>query len=107
RVGRDAFLARMACLPIRGREHDLAMEPLERQAVGDEAPGQIVEQFRMCGLVSLYPEIALRRHQRLTEMPAPDPVYNHAGRQWTALREDVIRELKTPRALLESGIALR
>src|SRR5258708_4502654 len=87
-VSRDAVLARMTGLTICGREHDLAMEPFERQTIGNEACGQVVEQFRMSGLVSLHPEITLRGHQRLTEMPAPDPVHDHARRQRGALRED-------------------
>ena len=38
---------RRARLPVGGREHDLAVQPLERPAVRDEPGRQVVQQFRM------------------------------------------------------------
>ena len=82
------------------------MQPLQRLAICNEASSQIVEQFRMSGLVPLNSEIAFSSHQRLAEMPTPDAVHNDPRRQSTAFCEDVVGELKAAGALLESCIAL-
>ena len=80
-VGGQTIGARMARLAIGGREHDLAMQPFERPAIGHEARGQIVEQFGMRGLFALNAEIAGGGDQRLAEMPAPDAVHDDARGQ--------------------------
>jgi hypothetical protein len=91
--------ARLARLAIDRREHDLAIQPLERPSVRDEAGGEIVQQFRMRGLLALHSEIAGGGHQRLAEMPAPDAIHDHARRQRGAIAENIVGQFAASRSL--------
>ena len=90
-----------ARLPVRGRKHDLAIEPLQRPAVGDETRRQIVQQFRMRWLLALHAEIAGRGDQRPAEMPAPHAIHDHPRGQWRGVGEDSVRQIQPSRAVLE------
>ena len=96
----------LAGLLIGGREHDLAVQPFERPAVGDEARGQVVEQLRMGRLLALGAEIAGRLDQRLAEVPAPDAIDDDAGGERSGVGEDLLGQFQPARAVVKGGVAL-
>ena len=100
------FGARLARLPIRGGEHDLAFSHFKRPAMRDEARRQIVQQFRMRRLFALRAEVARRCHQRPAEVPAPDAVDDHARGQRRGIGEDSLGQLQPAGSVLEGGVAL-
>src|SRR3954468_13281398 len=56
-IGLGAGLVVLAGQLISAREHDLAMQLLDRPAAVDELLGEIVEQLRMRGRLALLAEI--------------------------------------------------
>ena len=70
-----------ARLPVGHRHHDLFVEGLPAPAQHLDAPGQPVEQLRMCGARSVEAEIVGSRDQPGPEMVVPDPVCQDPGGQ--------------------------
>ena len=67
--------------PVGPREHDPAVQALDRPAVLDEPAGQPVEQLGVRGGGAAGAEVARRGHQAAAEMVLPDAVDQHPGRQ--------------------------
>ena len=68
-------------LLIHGREHDLAVQPLERPAVLHEVPGQVIEQRRVRGRLAAQAEVAGRAPPAPAEVIQPHAIDDHARRQ--------------------------
>ena len=69
------------------REHDLAVDRLDRPAAGDEPGGEPVEQLGMTRRLAAEPEVGRRGDDSPAEVVLPDPVDHHAGRQGIARAE--------------------
>jgi len=63
-----------------GRDHE-PQQVLHRPAVVREVIGQEIQQFRMRGLLTRTAPVVRRPHQRLAEMPLPDPVDHDPRRE--------------------------
>ena len=102
RVGRLRGGVPSARLPVGARKDDLAMQGLQRPAAGDEAGGQVVEQFRVGRRFAELAEVARGRHQRATEVPAPDPVDNDPPCEGRRIPDDPVGELLPTTPLAEA-----
>src|SRR5262245_12298960 len=95
----------MAGLPVRFRQKDLAMQPLHRPTMRDKSRSQIIQQFRMRGLLPLRTEVAGGGNQGLAEVPVPNAIHDHSCGQWGRIGKDSLSQLEPARALFESAVA--
>src|SRR6185369_16370981 len=99
----DGIAARMARLPVRRRQHDLAMKPLQRPAVRDESRGQILEQLGMRGREPLHAEVARGAYQMLVEMPAPQAVDDDTCTERRGIGKNLFTEFEPARSVVKLG----
>ena len=74
--------SRVAPLLIGTGKHDPPVQRLDGPARGDKFTRQVIEQFGMTGRIAAHAEIAGRGDKPFAEMPLPDTVDQHPGRQW-------------------------
>ena len=66
---------------VHRREHDLALQLLDRHALLDESRRQVFEKFRIRRPLAHLAEVVGRIHQSRAEMPFPDAVHHDARGQ--------------------------
>src|ERR1700730_15679747 len=82
------------------------MHLLDGPAGFHKAIGEIVEQFWMRRLLSLFAEVARRADDALAEMILPNAVPHDAGRQWMVRPGDPLSQFQPAAALGDGRLLL-
>src|SRR5687767_898850 len=80
------------------------MHRFDGPAALDERIRQIVKQLGMCRPLAGYPEIARGAHDSFTEMPLPDSVSHHTGRQGIGRVSQPISQFAASTAARDGGL---
>ena len=89
---------------VAGREHQILMHLLEAPAVVHEPGGEVVEQRLVGRLLPLKPEVARAADERRAEVPGPDAVDDHPGREWILPAGECLRELQPATCVLRERL---